>query len=42
MNTRRALQILIPVDLLVVAFTFLSAVRPEWVTAALDFVYRQD
>jgi len=39
MSTRRALQILIPVDLLVLAFTLLSAVRPECVTAALDFLY---
>jgi hypothetical protein len=39
MSTRRALQILIPVDLLVLAFTLLSAVRPEWVTAALDSLY---
>jgi hypothetical protein len=42
MNTRRALQILIPIDLLVLAFAYLSAVRPEWVTAALDLLYRQE
>jgi hypothetical protein len=42
MNTRRALLILVPVDLLVLAFAYLSAVRPEWITAALDVLYRQD
>ena len=42
MGTKQALQILIPVDLLVIAFTFLSAVRPEWVTAALDFLYLRE
>jgi hypothetical protein len=42
MSTRRALQILIPVDLLILAFTFLSAVRPEWVTAALDVLHGRD
>jgi hypothetical protein len=42
MSTRRALLILIPVDLLVLAFTYLSAVRPQWVSAALDLLYRQE
>jgi len=42
MSTKRALQILVPVDLLVLALTFLSAVRPDWVIAGLDFLYQRD
>ena len=39
MRTRRALQILVPVDLLVAIFTLLAAVRPDWVIATLDVLF---
>jgi hypothetical protein len=39
MSTKRALQILVPVDALVLVFTLLSAVRPDWVAARLDALW---
>ena len=39
MSTRRALQIAVPVDALVLVFTLLSAIRPDWVAAKLDALW---
>ena len=39
MSTRRALQIAVPVDALVLVFALLSATRPDWVGDKLDALW---